>query len=399
MGGGKAGRVGTVTFEYVAKDRNGREVSGSLQAASESDAAAQVRELGLYPLRLRAARRPSHAQSSESVFARVFPPVSLRQRVQFWAQLQAVLNSGMPMSEGLGTIAATGRGSLARIAAEASCRTAAGEPLSSVLAEYPSSIPATEVALIRAGEHAGTLPKAVEALASMNEAELATRRDFMFQLAYPAFVLLAIAFIPLLPIAVLQGPEAAARVVRDRYLPAVVVVAAVFIGARLLLALVPPIKLGWDHIKLKTPGIGGIVNKMSAARAADVLAAAYRSGIDLGLALELAADSCGNASMGRHLREAAPAVRAGEPITTALARTRAFPARALQMLGTGEKTGDIDTMMESASRYFNDEARSALRISAIAAGVVAILAAGLMTAMQVVGFYGSYATKLGGGGD
>jgi type II secretory pathway component PulF len=69
------------------------------------------------------------------------------------------------------------------------------------------------------------------------------------------------------------------------------------------------------------------------------------------------------------------------------------------MLGTGEKTGDIDTMMESASRYFNDEARSALRISAIAAGVVAILAAGLMTAMQVVGFYGSYATKLGGGGD
>ena len=164
MGGGKAGRVGTVTFEYVAKDRNGREVSGSLQAASESDAAAQVRELGLYPLRLRAARRPSHAQSSESVFARVFPPVSLRQRVQFWAQLQAVLNSGMPMSEGLGTIAATGRGSLARIAAEASRRTAAGEPLSSVLAEYPSSIPATEIALIRAGEHAGTLPKAVEAL-------------------------------------------------------------------------------------------------------------------------------------------------------------------------------------------------------------------------------------------
>ncbi len=391
--------MGTVNYQYVAKDRTGREVSGSLEAASESDAAARVRELGLYPLRVKAAGRASGAQPGESLFARVFPPVSLRQRVQFWTQLHAVLNSGMSMSEGLGTIAGPGCGALGRMAAEASRRTAAGEPLSSVLAEFPSSVPKTEVALIRAGEHSGSLAQAIAALTAMNEAELATRRDFMFQLAYPALVALAMVLIPLLPIAVLDGAGAVARFVRERYVPVVVLAAGVFIGARLLLALVPAIKLGWDHIKLKTPGIGGIVNKMAVARTADVLAAAYRSGIDIALGLELAADSCGNASMGRRLREAAPAVRAGEPITTALARTRAFPSRALQMLGTAEKTGDIDTMMASVSRYFNDEARSALRISAVAAGVGALLVVGLMTALRVLSVYGSYARTLGGVGD
>lgn len=391
-------------FEYVAKNNEGREFRGSLEAANESAAAAQLRDQGMFVLRLsphgnRQGSVPqlSRSASREGMLARVFPPVGLKGRMQFWAQLQSVLDSGMSLSEGLGTLAASARGHVAEICREGSRRTAGGEPLSVVLAEYPSSFPASEVALVRAGEHAGTTPEAVKALAEMTEAELATRRDFMFQLAYPLFVLLACAFIPLLPVLVLEGPEAAMRVVASAYVPTALVVVAAFIAARFLLAMVPPLKLAWDHVKLGIPGVGGIAGKLAAARAADVLAAAYRSGLDLVVAVELAGDSCGNAAMGRRFKAAAPAIRAGESLTTALARTGAFPARALQMLSTGEKTGDIDRMMQSASRYFTSESRSALKISAVAVGVLALLAAAVIVGMRVVGFWGSYGQSLGTG--
>lgn len=376
------------TFTYIAKDRAGNSRKGQVEAVTDSAAAAQIREMGLYIVQLRSSggREPSPA-GRESVAARLLPPVSVGKRTFFWRQLNSLLAAGVATSESLSNIASLMPGHLGRIVKESAVRTAGGEPLSAVLAGYPATFPRAEVALIRAGEESGTLPMAVGSLADMNEKELQIRRDFMTQLAYPCAVLVVAAGVVLLLKWVTEGRSAAGELVAHYYGPAVLAFAALFFGLRLAGILSPGFKVAWDRMKIKSPAFGGIVTRLAAAKAANAIAAGYRSGLNLALSLELAADSCGNAAMARQLRSAVPAVQRGEGLTSALAETRALPPRALQLLATGEKTGDVDAMMTSASRYFTDEAHAALKLAAVVISILVFLVAAVVVLFVVLHFY------------
>jgi len=385
------------TYQYQAKDRDGRPATGHVEAPSESEAAAQVRGMGLFVTSLRVAggaERSSSRSSREGVWAQVFPPVNLGKRLMFWRQFSSLLQSGVSVSEAFRSIADTSRGHMARVAMDAARRTASGEPASAVLSDYPGTFPRAEVALLMAGERAGNTAETVRSLAEMNEREAQFRREYMFQLAYPVLVFVCILFIPLLPVAVLQGGGAALGIIRTRYVPPAIILFAVFVFARLLFALAPPAAVAWDFLKLRAPGVGAIVMRLAASRACSLIGAAYRSGLDLPLAVELAAGSCGNAAMGKRLMQAVPSIRGGESLTNSLGRTHAFPLRALQMLATGEKTGNVDEMMESASGYFRDEAHTFIRLSAVGLGVLALVIAGMIVLGMAMSFYGGYGQSL-----
>lgn len=98
--------------------------------------------------------------------------------------------------------------------------------------------------------------------------------------------------------------------------------------------------------------------------------------------------------MGKRLMQAVPSIRGGESLTNSLGRTHAFPLRALQMLATGEKTGNVDEMMESASGYFRDEAHTFIRLSAVGLGVLALVIAGMIVLGMAMSFYGGYGQSL-----
>lgn len=384
-------------FDYQAKDRSGREVRGRLQAASEAEAARALREQGLFVLRLRVSGRSGAAAPGavrEGALARAFPRVSLSRRMMFWRQLHTLLRSGVSVSEAFRSIGALNSGHLRRVLLDVAERTARGEPASQALAAYPGTFPPAEVALLRAGEYSGSVEAVAGTIADMNEREIQVRRSFMMELAYPVLVLLALLFIPLLPALVLEGGGAAVAIIRQKYVPPALIIAAAFVALRILLAAVPVAGEAWDLLKLRTPGIGAIVSRLASAKASRLMAAAYRAGLEPSLALELAADSCGNAALGRRLRAAAPEIRAGQDLAGTLARAGALPRRALQMLATGEQTGNVDGMMETVAQYFQDEAHSYLKISAVAAGVLGLLVAAAFVLMKVLGFYSGYGSGL-----
>ncbi len=383
-------------FEYQARDRSGREVRGQIEAGSESEAAREIRSQGLFIVRLRPAR-PLSAQGGgrprEGVLARAFPRVSLSRRMMFWRQLHAMLHSGVSVAEAFRSIGSLSSGHLRRVLLGAAERTARGEPASQALADYPGTFPPAEVALVRAAEYAGSLEAVVQTIAEMNEREMQVRRSFLVELAYPVLVLLALLFIPLLPALVLEGGDAALDIVRRTYLVPALALAGAWLALRLVFAAVPAAGEVWDLVKLRCPGIGAIVSRLASARAARLMAASYRAGLEPSLALELAADSCGNSALGRRLRAAAPGVRAGHDLAGTLTRAGALPPRALQMLATGEKTGNVDGMMDTVADYFQNEAHSMLKVAAVAAGVLGLLVAAGFVLLRVLGFYSGYGSS------
>lgn len=392
------------TFRYTAKNAQGHTESGQVDAANSSDAAHQLRERGLFVMNITSGvgERPRAAspggRSREGIIARLVPPVGVKQRLQFWTQLHSVLASGMSFSEGLAVIAANARGHIRPILQDSVRRTADGEPLSSILASYPGSFPRTEVALIRAGEHGGTTVEAVASLIEINDQELRTRRDFTFQLLYPILTLLCALFIPLLPMVVLGDGARAIQIICRCYIPAGLIFVLVILAFRLLFVLLPATKVMWDSFKLHLPGTGAITQRMATAKFADVLAAGFRSGLDMAVCVELAGQSCGNEAMAVRVCRAANAVRAGHSLTSALADVRVLPPRAMQLLATGEKSGNVDTMMQSVSSTFRSEAYAALRIGSVVAGLLALLAVAVYVGIIVVNFYTGYAHGLGNAG-
>lgn len=383
------------TFHYTAKDRNGQSVQGQIQAPSESTAAAQIRERGMFVLRIqRAASPPGEARVRESLMLRVLPPVGIKQRMQLWRQLHSTFESGVSVSQGLSLVSHSANSHLGKVLREASRRTSEGEALSAVLVEYPASFPRAEVALIRAGEQGGTLSEAINALAAMNEAELELRRMYIFQSAYPVVALILAALVLAL---VWNGPGGALDILERYHLPVILGLIILFFGTRALFASVPSIKQAWDHLKLRMPGTGGLVARLSTAKAANVIAAGYRSGLDIALSLELAAESCGNAAMEKKIMDAVPLVRKGESPTAALAKSGAMPTRALQFLETGERTGNIDGMMTSLSKYSREEAIAAMKLAAVVLGVAALVAVGGVVLFIALRFYGGmYDTMING---
>jgi len=383
-------------FEYLAKDRSGREVSGQMEAAGEAEAARSLRERGLFVVRLRPARSGDARSAAvrEGALARAFPRVSLSRRMMFWRQLHSVLRSGVSVSEAFRSIGSLSTGHFRRVLLDVAERTARGEPASQALAAYPGTFPPAEVALLRAGEQAGSLEAVAGAIADSNERELQVRRSFAMELAYPVLVLIALLFIPLLPALVLEGAPAALAIVRQKYVPPALILLAAFAGLRLLFAAVPSAGEVWDLLKLRMPGIGAIVSRLASARASRLMAAAYRAGLEPSAALELAADACGNAALGRRLRAAAPAIRSGHDLTSAVTRAGALPRRALQMLATGEQTGNVDGMLEMVAQSFQDEAHSYLKVAAVAAGVFGLLVAAAFVLVRVLEFYSGYGSGL-----
>ncbi|MCC6484396.1 MAG: type II secretion system F family protein [Armatimonadetes bacterium] len=379
---------------YKARTGSGQNVEGELEAPSESMAAATLREKGLFPLSIRQKATSFQAAgiNRESVASRIFPPVPLSRRLQFWRQLHALIHSGVSSSESLRDLSESTPGHLGRVLKECATRTASGEPISDVMVEYPATFPAAEIALIRAGEHAGTLSESVQALADLTEREARIRREFIGQLVYPMMIFVAILVVPLIPVLVLGSGADALRIIQQRYVPGFVLASGTWLCLRVLTVFSPRARYVWDAFKITAPGIGKIVRKMAAGKAVSVLAASYRSGVGLATGVEMAAEASGNAVMASQMKSALPGIRRGEGLTASLSQAHALPARALQLLATGEKTGSVDEMMRKADEYFRDETQSALKIVSVTLGVVLLVVAGLIVGRMAIDVYSGAAS-------
>ena len=135
------------------------------------------------------------------------------------------------------------------------------------------------------------------------------------------------------------------------------IVVGVVVGlalARLLVYMGTPAGQIWfDGIKLRMPLFGPVFRMLAVSRFSRTLATLLKSGVPLLKAMEIVRHVLDNALLSKIVEDATGSIREGESISVPLKRSKQFPPIVIHMIAVGERSGQLETMLENVSRAYD----------------------------------------------
>ena len=110
-----------------------------------------------------------------------------------------------------------------------------------------------------------------------------------------------------------------------------------------------------DRLTLKAPVLGNVMRKIAVARFCRTLSTLLASGVSILEALEITARTAGNAVIEQAILVTRKSIEGGETIAGPLKQTEVFPPMVVQMIGVGEATGALDTMLGKIADFYEEE--------------------------------------------
>ena len=110
-----------------------------------------------------------------------------------------------------------------------------------------------------------------------------------------------------------------------------------------------------DKTTLKLPILGMLMRKIAVARFCRTLSTLLSSGVSILEALDITAKTAGNAVVEASVLTTRKSIERGENISTPLRETAVFPPMVVQMIGVGEATGALDTMLSKIADFYEEE--------------------------------------------
>ncbi len=365
------------TFSYVARTRSGKRQRGTASADNRQTLTQTLQKQGLTLERIEerpagflgtliGKQRPVKVKSSEVMI--------------FTRQLSTIVNAGLPLLQGLDILAEqTEDVKFAKVIREIGQAVEAGETFSEALKRYPRVFPDLYVSMVRAGEASGDLDGVLVQLAEYMEAMAELRRRIRSAMTYPvvAFGMIVLIAVGLIIWVVPQFEQIFASFGQDLPVPTQLLITvsnvlrswqaflAVGIAAACILAFriyaeTPVGRYNVDVAKLRLPIFGKLLRKVAISRFARTLSTLTRSGVPILGALEIAERTSGNEVFARAVRAAGEGVRNGETLAAPLARSEEFPSMVTRMIGVGEKTGALETMLSKISEFYDSEVKAAV---------------------------------------
>ncbi|QEC49392.1 type II secretion system F family protein [Baekduia soli] len=144
----------------------------------------------------------------------------------------------------------------------------------------------------------------------------------------------------------------------------------------------------WDTFKLRIPmKIGDIVQKIALARWSRTLSALVSAGVPLMAALEITGKTAGNWCIEKAMADVIESVRQGGTIADPLKAAPVFPSMVGHMVGVGEETGAMDTMLTKIADFYEDQVNAAVKQLASILEPVMIVIVGGMVGFIVISMY------------
>ena len=370
-------------FEYVAVTESGKQKKGVIEADSPRQVRQQLRDQALMPLEVKETRGGQKEKTAPS--GRRFSLVGRANMgpgdlALFTRQLGTMLQSGMPVESALSAIAKqTQKPKVNRVVLGLRSGVKEGLSLEQSMKNFPQAFPDLYRATVSAGEHSGHLHLVLDELADYAEQRHETQKQIQGAMIYPALLTLAamgiVAF--LLTVVVPKVVNVFAR--GGEELPTatrVLIGISDFMGSywwAVLIVLVggsvafskwlqrPNVLPKWHRLQLRLPVFGRLVLGINTSRVVSTLSILTRSGVQLVKALDIGAQVSSNLAIRRAVEQAAIKVREGQALHRALEKEDVFPPLIVQMIASGEASGELDSMLERASKYQQREWQSLLR--------------------------------------
>jgi len=352
-------------FQYQALDAGGRRHKGVIEADSPRGARSLLRERGLTPLAVEAAR--TDAGQGPSLFRRRLGAAGLALLTR---ELATLLAAGLPVEEALGALAEQAEDTQQRsLLATLRARVREGSSLAAALAELPEHFPEYFRASIAAAEQSGRLDQVLARLADYAENSAALRRRVWMALLYP-LLLTAVALLVVTGLLLFVVPQVIGVFTSlNRELPwltrllirlseslprwgpwLLVLLGLGVIGARALLR--DPARRARLHaLLLRLPVLGRLRLALDTSRFTRTLGLLAGSGVPMLEALRMATRTTSLLPLRQALERAGARVREGASLAAALAESRLFPPVTLRLIGNGERAGRLPAMLDQAADH------------------------------------------------
>jgi type IV pilus assembly protein PilC len=143
-----------------------------------------------------------------------------------------------------------------------------------------------------------------------------------------------------------------------------------------------------DAATLKFPVLGNILRKIAVARFCRTLSTLIASGVPILDGLDITAKTAGNAIIEDAVMVTRTSIERGETISAPLKETGVFPPMVTQMIGVGEATGALDTMLSKIADFYEEEVDTAVAglltlLEPIMIAILGIVVGGIVIAMYL----------------
>src|SRR6188508_3308894 len=359
------------TFAYAGRTRSGETVTGE-RAADTMDAVVsalrreQVLVTQINPVKEKAAAKTTGPKKARRVNA--------KNLAVFTRQFSVMIDAGLPLVqclEILGTQEEDKNFSAVILATRGDVES--GMSLADAMKKHPKTFDPLFTNMIAAGEAGGILDTILKRLATYIEKAVKLRGQVKSAMIYPIAVI-SIAAIVIAVILWKVIPTFAslfAGLGAELPLPTRIVIGLSNNLVRFMpFILVGGFGIGWgfkayygtekgrhviDAITLKMPILGPILRKIAVARFCRTLSTLMASGVPILDGLDITAKTSGNAIIEDAILTTRKSIERGETIAAPLKETGVFPGMVVQMIGVGEATGALDTMLSKIADFYEEE--------------------------------------------
>lgn len=373
-------------FAYKGLDDKGKEVRGLLDVESPRVLRTQLKKQGVRivehreegvtkkgPAKPRSAKDLLTSAGSTEVDLKFFTQrITVAEIALVTRQLATLLKSGITLIESLSAIVdQVDNEQLKKVFGEVKAAVNEGSSLADALGQHPKVFDQLFVSMIRAGEASGSLDQVLVRLANFMESQARLRSKVAGAMLYPAImvgvggIILVILFVVVIP----RITKIFDQVKAELPIQTKVLIFTADIVKGYWFILFPLIGLSiagflkwkdskkgrpvWDRMILKAPIFGTIARMVAVSRFARTLATLLRSGVPVLNALDIVREVIGNSRLADVVAEARDAIREGQSIATPLARSKEFPPIVVHMVAIGEKSGQLEEMLENVAENYD----------------------------------------------
>lgn len=362
-------------FNYTAINRNGKRVRSSLDASSIETAKSSLRGAGYTILDIK-----EQTTLNRDIEIPFLGKPKAKDMAVFCRQFVSILRAGVSVASVLSMLGQqTGNKKLRAAIREMQADVEKGESLATSMRRHPKIFPAILVNMVAAGESSGNLEESFRQMELYFDRSKRTKSKVTSAMIYPCVLIVVMIVVLIVMMTKIIPNFLKTFEDMDAELPKLtlgvmavcdwfkvwwwvplLVLAALIVGG-VLFHRTDKGKHFFGWLARKTPVVGNLTVKTACATFCRTMEVLIGSGLTLTDSMDLAASNMGNIYYLEAIRDARGMVAEGTPLRESLVRTGIFPPMVSNLVGVGEETGDLQSMMGKVADYYDEEVDEATK--------------------------------------
>lgn len=362
-------------FNYTAINRNGKRVRSSLDASSIETAKSSLRGAGYTILDIK-----EQTTLNRDIEIPFLGNPKAKDMAVFCRQFVSILRAGVSVASVLAMLGQqTSNKKLRAAIREMQADVEKGESLATSMRRHPKIFPAILVNMVSAGEASGNLEESFRQMELYFERSKRTKSKVTSAMIYPCVLIVVMIIVLIVMMTkiipnflktfedmdaelpkITLGVMAVCEWFKSWWWVPLLVLVALIVGG-VLFHRTNKGKHFFGWLARKTPVVGNLTVKTACATFCRTMEVLIGSGLTLTDSMDLAASNMGNIYYLEAIRDARALVAEGTPLRESLVRTGIFPPMVSNLVGVGEETGDLQSMMGKVADYYDEEVDEATK--------------------------------------